>query len=65
MSPSKCSRKRVPNRLFPIPLSSGVVVRDEYAPSANGTRFLVSRAPGDAVAVPITVVVNWRASQEK
>jgi hypothetical protein len=55
----------IPNRLFPIPLFSGVVIRDEYAPSADGTRFLVSRAPGDAVAVPITVVVNWRASQEK
>jgi serine/threonine protein kinase/Tol biopolymer transport system component len=51
----------VPTRLFPIPSLSGIVVRDEYAVSGDGKRFLVSRRPGNAAADPITVVVNWRA----
>jgi eukaryotic-like serine/threonine-protein kinase len=48
-----------PSRLFSIPIVSGIVVRDEYAVSADGKRFLVSRPPGNAAAAPITVVVNW------
>jgi hypothetical protein len=53
------------NRLFMSPPVSGPVVRDEYAVSADGKRFLVSRTLGNAAADPITVVVNWRAALKR
>jgi hypothetical protein len=53
------------NRLFMSPSVSDPVVRDEYAVSADGKRFLVSRTLGNAAADPITVVVNWRAALKR
>jgi serine/threonine protein kinase len=55
----------VPIGLFPIQAFSAAVIRDQYAVSADGKRFLVSRRPGDAAADPITVVVNWRAGLKR
>jgi hypothetical protein len=54
-----------PKRLFPIASVSGYIDRDEYAVSADGSRFLVSRPTGDAANSPVTVVVNWRASLKR
>ena len=54
-----------PNRLFTIPVVSGAVDRDEYAVSADGKRFLVSRALGNAAAAPVTIVLNWPAGLKR
>jgi eukaryotic-like serine/threonine-protein kinase len=54
-----------PNRLFTIPVASGAVDRDEYAVSADGKRFLVSRALGNAAAAPVTIVLNWPAGPRR
>jgi Tol biopolymer transport system component len=54
-----------PNRLFTAPVVSGAVDRDEYAVSADGKRFLVSRALGNAAAAPVTIVLNWPAGLKR
>jgi Tol biopolymer transport system component len=51
----------VPKRLFPVPLVTWVVSRDQFAVSNDGNRFLISRPAGEAPATPITVVLNWQA----
>jgi eukaryotic-like serine/threonine-protein kinase len=44
--------------LFPIP---GNTIRRAYEPSGDGGRFLIARPMDEAIAVPITVVLNWYA----
>jgi Tol biopolymer transport system component len=44
--------------LFPVP---GSAVRRAYAPSRDGSRFLIARPMDEATAVPISVVLNWYA----
>ena len=44
--------------LFPIP---GNAVRRTYQPSGDGGKFLIARPMDETNAVPITVVLNWRA----
>jgi hypothetical protein len=36
-----------------------------YEPSRDGQRFLVKTPSADAVAVPITVVLNWTAAVKR
>jgi Tol biopolymer transport system component len=55
----------VPKALFQTRVPAGVTAnRTHYVPSRDGQRFLVNMAT-DAVASPITVVVNWTASLKK
>ena len=57
----------IPHSLFPTPSVSGFgfAMRDEYAVSADGNRFLVARPAGDAPAAPLTVVLHWQAGLKK
>ena len=48
--------------LFPIP---GTEIRRSYAPSGDGTRFLITRPADSATTVPITVMLNWQAESKK
>jgi hypothetical protein len=49
----------IPKPLFQTRVHAGVAGnRTHYVPSRDGQRFLVNQAL-DAVASPITVVVNW------
>jgi len=51
----------IPKPLFQTRVPTGVTAnRTHYVPSRDGQRFLVNTA-SDAVASPITVVVNWTA----
>jgi hypothetical protein len=50
-----------PRPLFQIALKYSVL-RNRYAAAADGKRFLVDTPIDDGVAVPLTVVVNWRAA---
>ena len=52
-----------PQPLFPVPLIPAVVLRDEYAPAADGRRFLVNRLGGEAAA--INVVLKWTVGLKK
>jgi hypothetical protein len=55
----------VPKPLFQTRVAAGVTSqRTHYVPSRDGQRFLVNVAT-DAVASPITVVVNWTATLKK
>jgi Tol biopolymer transport system component len=52
----------IPKPLFQTHVPEGVIAnRTHYVPSRDGQRFLVNMAL-DAVASPITVVVNWRTA---
>ena len=60
-----------PVALFTSRLASGANIfaasfraKAQYAVAADG-RFLMNVAAGDAVASPITVVLNWDAALEK
>ena len=60
-----------PVALFPTRLASGaniavagVNARAQYAVARDG-RFLMNVAADDAVASPITVVLNWTAALKK
>jgi hypothetical protein len=55
----------IPKPLFQTGVPAGVTAnRTHYVPSRDGQRFLVNMAL-DAVASPITVVVNWTATLKK
>jgi hypothetical protein len=55
----------IPKPLFQTRVPAGVTAnRTHYVPSRDGQRFLVNMAL-DAVASPITVVVNWTATLKK
>jgi Tol biopolymer transport system component len=54
-----------PTRLFTVPPIQGIVNRDEYAISADGTRVLLSVPAGDATAALVTVVLNWQQAIQK
>jgi dipeptidyl aminopeptidase/acylaminoacyl peptidase len=42
-----------------------VGLRNRYAVSADGPRFLINTAPEQAASAPITVVLNWTAGLKK
>ena len=42
-----------------------VGLRNRYAVSADGLRFLINTAPEQAASAPITVVLNWTARLKK
>jgi serine/threonine protein kinase/Tol biopolymer transport system component len=42
-----------------------VGLRNRYAVSADGQRFLINTAPEQAASAPITVVLNWTAGLKK
>ena len=55
----------IPKPLFQTRVPAGVTAnRTHYVPSRDGQRFLVNTAT-DAVASPITVVINWTARLNK
>ncbi len=55
----------IPKTLFQTRASSGVTAnRTHYVPSRDGQRFLINMA-ADAVASPITIVLNWSAALKK
>jgi Tol biopolymer transport system component len=55
----------IPKALFQTRVSAGVSAnRTHYVPSRDGQRFLVNVA-SDAAPSPITVVLNWTATQKK
>jgi len=55
-----------PTQLFPVRVAGGVSSnRTHYVPSRDGKRFLINTPTGDAVIVPITVVLNWTAGLKK
>jgi hypothetical protein len=55
----------IPQTLFQTRASSGVTAnRTHYVPSRDGQRFLINMA-ADAVASPITIVLNWTAALKK
>jgi eukaryotic-like serine/threonine-protein kinase len=55
----------IPKTLFQTHARGGVTAnRTHYVPSRDGQRFLVNMAT-DAVAAPITVVLNWTATLKK
>jgi len=55
----------IPQPLFQTHVPEGVTAnRTHYVPSRDGQRFLVNMAT-DAVASPITVVLNWTAGLKK
>jgi hypothetical protein len=55
----------IPKLLFQTRVPTGVTAnRTHYVPSRDGQRFLVDVAT-DAVASPITVVLNWTATLKK
>jgi eukaryotic-like serine/threonine-protein kinase len=54
-----------PSRLFTVPPIQGIVNRDEYAISADGTRVLLSVPAGDTAASLVTVVLNWQHAIQK
>ena len=55
----------IPKPLFQTRVPAGVTAnRTHYVPSRDGQRFLVNMAL-DAVASPITVVLNWTATLKK
>jgi hypothetical protein len=50
----------VPRPLFQTQVPPGVTAnRNHYAPTRDGTRFLVNTESADARPVSITVVLNW------
>jgi hypothetical protein len=52
----------IPKPLFQTQVPAGVTgMRTHYVPSRDGQRFLVNMAT-DAVASPITVVLNWQSA---
>jgi len=58
----------VPRRLFPASLVSVAAERNAWDVTLDGQRFLVNSSTSQAAQVagqvtPITVVVNWLASQ--
>ena len=50
-------------RLFQtrVPTIRGPLFFGNYAPSADGRRFLVNTVDVQAPAIPMTVVLNWKA----
>jgi hypothetical protein len=53
IEPDRGLRRGVPTPLFPVRARGG-----QYAPSIDGTRFLINVGSGTA-ALPITVWTNW------
>src|SRR5262245_41294993 len=55
----------IPKALFQTQVPPGVTAnRTHYVPNRDGQRFLVNMAT-DAVATPVTVVLNWTAALKK
>jgi Tol biopolymer transport system component len=55
-----------PHALFQAQLASGTgYVRNHYAVSPDGRRFLMLVPAGEAKPTPLTVVVNWQSLLEK
>jgi hypothetical protein len=49
--------------LFPVRIAGGMlnsVVKQQYAVSADGQRFLVNLDTGDGTMSPITLIYNWK-----
>jgi len=63
--PVKTGPSFIPGTPSPMFSLVGPQIRRNYAPSADGRRFLVSRPVGEVAAAPITVVVNWREALKK
>jgi Tol biopolymer transport system component len=56
----------VPQALFEMRLPFGSLLYvDSYNASADGQRFLVNTPVGEAMAAPLTVVINWTAEVER
>jgi hypothetical protein len=57
----------VPISLFKINpvIGTSWVARYDYDVTADGQRFLVSSAVGEARSLPFTVVVNWNAGLKR
>jgi Tol biopolymer transport system component len=56
--PGAAFRAGVPQRLFPVRISELSTLRRRYAPSPDGTRFLIL-SDVDEAPRPITVVMGW------
>ena len=56
-----------PQALFQTrrPTMRGPLLFGNYAPAADGQRFLVNTIAGDVPPLPITVVLNWTAALNK
>jgi serine/threonine protein kinase len=65
-TPADLLKAGLPTPLFRVPpvLDTGITARS-YAVGKDGKRFLIANADSTANAVPLTVVLNWRASVKK
>jgi hypothetical protein len=54
-----------PRPLFQTQVPGLVDTRNNYAPGADGQRFLVNTVVGESSASPITIVLNWTADLKR
>ena len=54
----------IPRALFDTGLNVNPI-RDQYAVTPDGQRFLILKPLAEAAPIPITVVVNWTAALTK
>ena len=47
--------------LSPIGATALLAYRKDYAPAADGLKFLVATVPEDKSTVPLEIVLNWAA----
>jgi serine/threonine protein kinase len=56
-----------PAALFPVRIAGGPLpgwLRQQYAVSSDGRRFLVNLAVDDGAASPITLILNWKLAKQ-